>query len=161
MRENQTQESQAAGQHVQTWSGWNEPSADPWSTQDPWSQAQPGCGTQASPAAGSAGDGSNQQQDQKNGEAARRWTSDWAAGSQGAGGWGAGDWRTADQSWPGQQWSGGGWQRGDYSDPPAFPGWAHYRGWRKAVRRWDKNTDVAVWRRAERFLKLFDWTMQS
>eukprot|EP00959_Pyramimonas_sp_CCMP1952_P073972 1546188-Pyramimonas_sp.AAC.1 len=85
MRENQSQESQAAGR--QTWSGLNEPSIDPWSTQDPWSQARQGCGTQESQAAGSAGDGSNQQQDQKNGEAAWRWTGEWAAGNQSAGGW--------------------------------------------------------------------------
>ena len=54
----------------------------------------------------------------------------------------AGGWNTS-SSW----WSSGG--KGDYADPPSWAGWGGYRLWRRALRRWDGNTDVAVWRRAE------------
>eukprot|EP00959_Pyramimonas_sp_CCMP1952_P378881 7936558-Pyramimonas_sp.AAC.1 len=29
------------------------------------------------------------------------------------------------------------------------------------MQRWNRNTDVQLWRRSERFLKLFDWAMQA
>lgn len=31
--------------------------------------------------------------------------------------------------------------KGDYSEPPAWAGWQHYRLWKKSVLRRDKNTD--------------------
>ena len=65
-----------------------------------------------------------------------------------------GGWNTS-SSW----WSSGG--KGDYADPPSWAGWGNYRLWRRALRRWDGNTDVAVWRRAEKVLKSLDWELQS
>ena len=35
----------------------------------------------------------------------------------------------------------------DYSDPPAWPGWARYVKWKRAARRWNKNTDIPLYRR--------------
>ena len=106
----------------------------------------------------------------------------WAgAGAEAAGGWGA--WTApawtpwpspaaaeppAAGAWP--PWmasadhmagSGKGAGKGDYSDPPAWPGWQHFRLWKKSLARWDAATDVAVRRRSEKVLKLFDWDMQA
>ena len=36
--------------------------------------------------------------------------------------------------------------KGDFSDPPAWGGWASYRLWKKALIRWNQNTHVPVWR---------------
>lgn len=62
-------------------------------------------------------------------------------------------------SWKSKPW----WQhgKGDYSDPPSWPSWTHYRLWRRAVQRWNQNTDVPVYRRAEKLLKGMDWQMQQ
>ena len=49
----------------------------------------------------------------------------------------------------------------DLTDPPPCPGWSRFVQWEKAVRRWDKHTDVAIYRRAERILKMFDWDLQE
>lgn len=51
--------------------------------------------------------------------------------------------------------------KGDYSDPPGWPGFQHYRLWKKAVSRWDAATDVKYWRRTEKILKSMDWELQS
>lgn len=51
--------------------------------------------------------------------------------------------------------------KGDYSDPPGWPGFQHYRLWKKAVARWDVATDVKYWRRTEKILKSMDWELQS
>ena len=51
--------------------------------------------------------------------------------------------------------------KGDYSDPPAFPGFQHYRLFKKSLRRWDELTDVKPWRRAEKVLRLFSWELQQ
>ena len=51
--------------------------------------------------------------------------------------------------------------KGDYSEPPAWAGWAHYRLWRRALLRWDANTDVALHRRAEKILKNMEWDLQA
>ena len=60
-------------------------------------------------------------------------------------------------------WGDGWWQqsKGDYADPPPWGGWPNYRLWKRAVQRWNANTDVAMWRRAEKLLKSFDWELQS
>ena len=47
------------------------------------------------------------------------------------------------------------------SDPPAWPGWSHYRLWKKAVERWNRSTDIPVWRRSDKLLKLLDWDLQG
>ena len=62
------------------------------------------------------------------------------------------DWSRQDQKWM---------QKGDYTDPPPWGGWSHYRLWKKALQRWDRNTDVMVWRRAEKVLKTMDYELQS
>ncbi|CAK9100651.1 unnamed protein product [Durusdinium trenchii] len=61
------------------------------------------------------------------------------------------------------QWSHG-WSsnysgyRGEFSDPPAWPGWGHRRlYWVQSVRRWDKVSDLPVNRRAEKVLRALGW----
>ncbi|CAE6937198.1 unnamed protein product [Symbiodinium sp. CCMP2456] len=49
---------------------------------------------------------------------------------------------------------------GDFSDPPAWPGWTYRKQWEVALRRWDKQTDVPVFRRAEKILRSLGWEMQ-
>ena len=58
-------------------------------------------------------------------------------------------------------WQSGHYAKGDYSDPPAWPGWSNYRLWRRAILRWNHNTDVSVWRRAEKVLKTLEWDLQA
>ena len=69
---------------------------------------------------------------------------------------------------PWSQWSSDAWwkgassgSRGDFSDPPSWSGWSHYRLWKKAILRWDASTDVKYWRRSEKLLKSMDWDLQS
>ncbi|OLP83560.1 hypothetical protein AK812_SmicGene35647 [Symbiodinium microadriaticum] len=70
----------------------------------------------------------------------------------------SGGWSSAwNDSW---RWSGGN-AKGDYSDPPPFPGWAHRRYWTAAVRRWNKNTDVPLFRRGEKVLRSLGWELQA
>ena len=51
--------------------------------------------------------------------------------------------------------------KGDYADPPSWAGWGHYRLWRRALLRWNSNTDVAQYRRAEKILKSLEWELQA
>ena len=70
-------------------------------------------------------------------------------------------WRSHNASW---QWQSAGWDKqtkGDFSDPPAWGGWSNYRLWKRALVRWDSNTDVLLRRRSEKILKSFDWELQS
>ena len=72
-------------------------------------------------------------------------------------------WRWSDRSWQHRGWHEGSWNSGykpDYADPPSFPGWGHRRLWVQAIRRWDKQTDVPVHRRAEKLLRTLGWEMQ-
>ena len=78
----------------------------------------------------------------------------WGTASWGQGGWSGGDWRP----W---WWQQGSNTKGGYSDPPAWGGWASYRLWKKALVRWNQNTDVPVWRRFEKLSKQLDWDLQS
>ena len=82
--------------------------------------------------------------------------------------WQPSGWSAADPwtSWRGgwSDWSNyGKWQssKGDYGDPPSWGGWPNYRLWKRSMVRWNANTDVVVWRRAEKVLKNFDWEMQQ
>ncbi|CAE7436187.1 RE1 [Symbiodinium necroappetens] len=69
------------------------------------------------------------------------------------------------------QWDWGSWQwnwwqpqgnaKGDYSDPPTWGGWSSYRLFKKALIRWNQNTDVPVWRRFEKLSKQLDWDLQG
>lgn len=52
-------------------------------------------------------------------------------------------------------------EKGDFSDPPQFPGFSHYRLWKKAIKRWDALTDVKSFRRAEKVLRLFSYDLQQ
>ena len=72
----------------------------------------------------------------------RGWQEEW--GSR----WGSNDWWSNDRN-------------KDYSDPPSWAGWAHYRLWRKAVTRWDTSTDIKMHRRADRIFKSMDWDLQA
>ena len=67
---------------------------------------------------------------------------------------------------PGEGWHDGGWRwsppaKGDFSDPPAWPGWQYRRHWTQAVRRWNKSTDVPLYRRAEKVLRSLGWELQA
>ena len=44
--------------------------------------------------------------------------------------------------------------KGDYSDPPTWPGFQYRRYWVQAVKRWDKATDVPVHRMGEKSCEL-------
>ena len=75
----------------------------------------------------------------------------WSAG--GGRGW---------HEWEGGYQSAGKWYgKGEFGDPPAWAGWGHYRLWKKAVQRWDRNTDIATWRRSDRLLRVLDWELQQ
>ena len=77
-------------------------------------------------------------------------------------------WRSA-QGWrTSGDWEPWSWNRGhgagpkpDLSDPPAWPGWPYRRFWVQAVKRWDKATDVAIHRRAEKILRSLGWEMAA
>ena len=65
--------------------------------------------------------------------------------------------------WNGWDWNRGqsnGGYKGDFSDPPSWPGWTYRRQWVTAVRRWNKQTDVPVFRRAEKVLRTLGWEQQ-
>ena len=66
--------------------------------------------------------------------------------------------RRGDWSQESKWWSG---PKPDYADPPSWGGWQNYRLWKKSVMRWNRNTDVPLYRRSERILKLLDWDLQS
>ena len=61
--------------------------------------------------------------------------------------------------WGATQWQ---WPqyKGDFSDPPAWPGWSYRRQWVAAVRRWDKMSDLPVDPRAEKLLRTLGWELQ-
>ncbi|CAK8995356.1 Uncharacterized protein SCF082_LOCUS4325, partial [Durusdinium trenchii] len=50
--------------------------------------------------------------------------------------------------------------KGDFTDPPTWPGWSHRKYWVQAVRRWDKSSDLPVHKRAEKVLRSFGWELQ-
>ena len=94
--------------------------------------------------------------------------------TQQAAGW---SWSSGSGWWKGHQrwWSAGDDQRAyswkgtdeveerfakDTSDPPEWPGWEHFRGWKRSILRWDRTTDIPVGRRADRLLKRFDWKLR-
>ena len=68
--------------------------------------------------------------------------------------------------WQDHGWSSGGWNdrsfnyKGDFSDPPSWPGWMHRRFWIQAVRRWNKGSDLPTDRRADKVLRSLGWEMQ-
>ena len=74
-------------------------------------------------------------------------------------------WRSSSTSWA---WNGypagnlGAYNyKGDYSEPPAWPGWSFRRQWTQAVKRWDKQTDIPVFRRSEKVLRTLGWELQA
>ncbi|CAE7545258.1 unnamed protein product [Symbiodinium sp. CCMP2592] len=50
--------------------------------------------------------------------------------------------------------------KGEYSDPPSWPGWSYRRQWVTSIRRWNKQTDIPVFRRAEKVLRTLGWELQ-
>ena len=125
------------------------PPGDPLQVQDPWN-----------PAAGSTGLGRS--------EAATWQTRSWE-GSWGQRDWNHGQWE--DREWSASDWRGADWRWGqwgnsynskpDMIDPPTWPGWSHRRLWIQAVRRWDKQTDIPLHKRADRILRSLGWDLQS
>ena len=63
-------------------------------------------------------------------------------------------WSWNNTSAPGQGW------RGEFSDPPSWPGWQYRRQWVAAVRRWNKLSDIPISRRAEKVLRTLGWELQ-
>ena len=82
-----------------------------------------------------------------------------------SGSWGWSDWSWHSEEWGNSKWgsSASRWEntKPDLSDPPPWPGWSHYRLWKKAVERWNRSTDIPVWRRSDKLLKLLDWDLQG
>ena len=73
-------------------------------------------------------------------------------------------WRNSSTSWSWSQSPGGpgGYNyKGDYSEPPPWPGWSYRRQWTQAIKRWDKQTDIPVFRRAEKVLRTLGWELQT
>ena len=74
-------------------------------------------------------------------------------------------WWWSSSSWGSRPWSSNeksGFEKGDYSDPPPFPGFdAHYRIYRMSLERWNSSTDVAVHRRADKVLRTLSWEIQA
>ena len=101
------------------------------------------------------------------------WNDAWSTGSHH---WNAAGW-TDWSSWNPPTWAPAPWQarsawgsteegpparpKPDTSDPPAWPGWEHYRLWKRWTMKWDKDTDVPLRRRAEKILTKFSWDLQS
>ena len=80
-------------------------------------------------------------------------------------GWSGWNWRWSSGNWQGSgDWSDGnawnGSYKGDFSDPPSWPGWSHRRYWVQAVTRWNKGSDIPVPKRAEKVLRALGWEMQ-
>ena len=48
----------------------------------------------------------------------------------------------------------------DMSDPHDWLGWEHYRHWKRAVRRWNRTTDIPVAQGPDRLFKELDWQLQ-
>ena len=83
-----------------------------------------------------------------------------ANGCHGADAWHGQDGSTPGTGWPSPWGWGGSQPKGDYADPPAWPGWTYRKQWEVALRRWNKHTDVPVFRRAEKVLRSLGWEMQ-
>ena len=67
------------------------------------------------------------------------WQGDeWASGASSTGAWGS----SADRS-----------RKMDYTDPEPWMSWADYKIWKRKVQRWQKSTDVANNKRADRVMK--------
>ena len=73
--------------------------------------------------------------------------------------WGSHGW-TRDDGWQSSSWSSTHY-KGDFSDPPAWPGWSHRRYWIAAVQRWNKNSDIPVEKRSEKILRSLGWEPQA
>lgn len=153
-----------------SWSHWNHDHSSPVGEGDT-NVAQEGVGHSGQD---SAGDGHPAQ---TSSEQNVPWTSQpWNSSSQG---WQSAQWRSSWDSWtqPRDWWHRAhGWQdswrqgtdsqqygtwspsyKGDYSDPPAWPGWTHRKQWTAAVRRWNRTTDHPAHRRADKVLRALGW----
>ena len=73
--------------------------------------------------------------------------------------WGSHGW-TRDDGWQSSSWSSTHY-KGDFSDPPAWPGWSHRRYWIAAVQRWNKNSDIPVEKMSEKILRSLGWELQA
>ena len=123
------------------------PPGDPLQVQDPWNPGSTGL---------------------ERSEAATWQTRSWE-GSWGQRDWNHGQWE--DREWSARDWRGADWRWGqwgnsynskpDMIDPPTWPGWSHRRLWIQAVRRWDKQTDIPLHKRADRILRSLGWDLQS
>ena len=143
----QAPETSARGWSAEEWEEWNSRWLS-WAW-DPWSRSHwNGMSTRESdgPSRAAGGDGSLPPDQGNSGRA--------TAVAHRSG------WHQDDDWWQSKWWTSS-QQKGDFADPPSWGGWPNFRLWKRAVSRWDRNTDVAVWRRAEKLLKSFDWELQS
>ena len=120
---------------------------DPWSSGDPWSRtwasSQPTTRDSAVPGIGSS-------------SSAVAWTwQDW----QWQPGWSSGGWQRSD--WWHRPHDSNPVYKGDFSDPPGWPGWAMRRYWVQSIQRWNKTTDLPVHKRADKVLRSLGWELQS
>ena len=131
---------------TEEWEEWNQR----WSSRawDPWSRSHwNGMSTRES-------DGPSRAAGVSGSQPPGRGDSERATATAPREGWHQDDW------WQSKWWSPP-QQKGDFADPPSWGGWPNFRLWKRAVSRWDRNTDVATWRRAEKLLKTFEWDLQS
>lgn len=132
---------------VATSTAGNQSGADPLTTNDPWGSA--GTSSQVQDQPGQTGT-ENTGQTQ-----ADSWTWNWDSGHS---------WQWSQRDWRQDGWQSGQWDssqpKPDYTDPPSWPGWSHRRLWTLAIRRWNKQTDVPMYRRAEKVLRSLGWDLQ-
>lgn len=144
-------------QHPSTAAGTSDPW---WSGSDPW---QSGQSLQEASRRTSWADAGNQRDDGSVHETT--WRSSWHQADP----WSSWSHTAPWNSWDGafSDWSWNSWEKGygnykgDYSDPPAWPGWNHRKQWVLSVRRWDRLTDHPVSHRADKVLRALGWDMAS
>ena len=71
------------------------------------------------------------------------------------------DWNGSPWAWNQQAGAPAPHYKGDFSDPPAWPGWSYRKQWFQSIKRWNKQTDIPVFRRAEKVLRTLGWELQS
>ena len=132
-------------------SGTLQSGPDPLAVNDPWQSTANGNNVTAAAAPSGPVTSGQAQPEPWSGS----WSWNWNAGQNWH--WNQRDWRQ--DGWQAGQWSGP-QHKPDYSEPPAWPGWSHRRLWTQSIRRWDKQTDVPIYRRAEKVLRSLGWDLQ-
>ena len=135
------QQSQWTDEEWHQWNSWWEH----WSSNAYWTGGSPEAPSEAAQQLSGQGTLAQAAATASDGQTLRQWQPQWRS-----------EWDSG-RNWYGPQGQG----KGDFSDPPQWPGWSHYRLWKKAIYRWDANTDIVVWRRADKVLKNLEWDLQG